>query len=428
MLIEFTVENYRSFSDAQTLSMIASKDSSHPQNVVQEGEFRLLKVAALYGANASGKSNFTKAFAFMNRFVGESATKLNLGDPISGIEPFRLDRQWQTKPSTFAIRVLIRGTEYQYGFSATRERVYREWLQLKREGGRVSSALKREYDPVLGTTQWHLRGELREQASAVAKATRDNSLFLSHAAQMNVAFVKELFLWFRRHFWHFDLATFQAMHLLQQSAERLLEDPRFRERMETMIHDADLGIGGVAAQKEPISFQDMPKELRELFSSTGTLEQYAVRTTHAISGSEETVEFSLEHEESLGTQRFFGMVGRMLNALDDGDVLVVDEFDCSMHPLLTQKLIELFQSNEANSTGAQLVFTTHDSSLMSPALFRRDQIWFSEKNDRCASQLFSLCDIEPAPRKGEAFERNYLAGRYGAVPNFGPAMEDYEIR
>ena len=428
MLIDFTVENFRSFAGAQTFSMIASKDSSYERNLVANGAFRLLKVAALYGANASGKSNLIKSFEFMDRFVGGSATEMNLGDPIPGIEPFRLDRQWHTQPSSFAIRLIIQGTEYQYGFSATRERVQKEWLYFKREGGRETPALVREYDPAVGKTQWHMRGELKEQAQAAVKATRDNGLFLSQAAQMNVEFVKELFLWFRRHFWYLDLSSPPTGFLVQQTAKRISEDQSFRARIEKLVQDADLGIGKLAAQEEEVSLEGAPKEIREWLSVLPKSRHYAVRTFHALRDSGERVEFSLEQDESLGTQRFFGIIGRMLKALDDGDVLVVDELDCSMHPLLTQKFVELFQSSEANRNGAQLLFTTHDSTLMSRSLLRRDQIWFSEKNDKAATQLFSLCDIERTPRKHEAFEKNYLAGRYGAVPSFGPALEDHEVR
>jgi hypothetical protein len=409
--------------------MLASSDSSLAQNVVERGPFRLLKTAALYGANASGKSNLIKAIGFMGRFVGESATKMNLGDPIRGIEPFRLDGEWRTKPSKFAIRMLVNGTEYQYGFSATQERVHREWLNLKREGGRVTPALSREYDAAAEKTQWNLRGELKEQSQAAVKATRDNGLFVSQAAQMNVEFLAELFLWFRDRLWCFDLST-PPIGLVQETAVRVSEDHGFRARVEGLIHDADLGITGVAVKKKPVSAEHATKEypgfwtLWQVFNA----EQYEVHTLHGADGLEEPVEFSLERDESLGTQLFFGIVGRMLAALDHGDVLVIDELDCSMHPLLTRKLLELFQSNEANPNGAQLVFATHDSNLMSPSLLRRDQIWFSEKSDKAATQLFSLSDIERTPRKREAFEKNYLSGRYGGVPNFGPALEDYEIK
>ncbi|MHB1037223.1 MAG: AAA family ATPase [Pirellulales bacterium] len=427
MLIEFSVENFRSFAGTCTLSMIASKDSSHPNSVVETGGFRLLKVGAIYGANASGKSNLVNALGFMERFVTRSATRMNLGDPIAGIEPFRLDRQRRAQPSSFAVRLLIDGTEYQYGFSAAMERVHSEWLRLKREGGRVTSALMREYDAAANETRWHLHGDLKDQARSAMKATRDNGLFLSQAAQMNVEFVNELFLWFRHRLWHFDLST-PPMHLVQQTARRVSEDEDFRRRVERLVHDADLGIGQLAAKKEALSLKDVPKEFHELVSQLPRTEHYDIRTFHDSLDSDEAVEFSLERDESFGTQRFFGIVGQMLRALDNGDVLVVDELDCSMHPLLTEKLVELVQSNEANPKGAQLIFATHDSSLMNPSLLRRDQIWFTEKNDRAATELYSLCDVERTPRKREAFEKNYLAGRYGGVPSFGPALEDFEVQ
>jgi AAA15 family ATPase/GTPase len=135
-------------------------------------------------------------------------------------------------------------------------------------------------------------------------------------------------------------------------------------------------------------------------------------------------------DESNGTQRFFALAGPFLDALAKGTVVVVDELECSMHPLLTRKLIELFQSPEANKSGAQLIFATHDSTLMDPELFRRDQIWLVEKNRRGASELFSLYDFDTKdrPRNTEVFQRNYLAGRYGGVPKFGPTFEDLEFK
>lgn len=177
-----------------------------------------------------------------------------------------------------------------------------------------------------------------------------------------------------------------------------------------------------------MSLDSMPEELRDLFSRLGRVEQYNVQTVHLDQDSGEPIEFSLDEDESNGTKRFIAIAGPIVDALDKGSLLVVDELDCSMHPLLTQKLVELFHSEQSNPNGAQLVFATHDSTLMNPSLFRRDQIWFSEKDSKAATRLFSLCDIDRTPRRQEAFEKNYLAGRYGAVPSFGPALEDYEVK
>lgn len=431
MLIDFTVENFRSFADAQTLSLIASTDSSSGSNVVDGGDFRLLKACAIYGANASGKSNLIKSLRFMKWLVVHSATKLNLGDPIKDVQPFRLDRQWRAKPSELEIRLLLHGTEYRYGFSVTSERVHSEWLERKRPGGRFTQELLREYDPDSGKTQWNLRGALKTQAKAAVAATRDNGLFLSRAAQMNVKLVEELYLWFRNGFLEADLSDWFEMSP-HETAERISEDEGFRLRVERLIRDADIGIAQLATKEEPtIDLDTLPGDVREELSRLKVkLVTYKLRVFHRDRNSGEPIEFSLEKDESQGTQQFLAAIGPTLTALDTGSLLVVDEFDCSMHPLLTWKLVELFQSKEANSKGAQLVFATHDTNLMDPSLLRRDQIWLTERNAAGATQLFSLFDFrdQRSPRKDEAFEKNYLAGRYGGVPNFGPALEDHAIQ
>ena len=194
MLISFTVENYRSFSDEQTLSLEAVKDDTHPDHVVNCGKFSLLKSIAIYGSNASGKSNLLKAFEFMARFVSNSATEMNLGDPITGANYFRLDKARSGMPCSFDIRILLNETEYQYGFSATKERIHDEWLYVTRKGTRSTNPLSRRFDPSTEKTDWKLRGELKSSRDLIEK-TRDNGLFLSRAAEMNVGFVKELFLW-----------------------------------------------------------------------------------------------------------------------------------------------------------------------------------------------------------------------------------------
>jgi AAA15 family ATPase/GTPase len=173
---------------------------------------------------------------------------------------------------------------------------------------------------------------------------------------------------------------------------------------------------------------DYWKSIREFTSQD--VNHPLVTTTHRLNDSEESVTFLMDRDESNGTRRFFGLLGLVLQALDRGDLLVFDELECSLHPMLTRKLIELFQDESVNSKGAQLVFATHDITLMDKNLFRRDQIWLTEKNDRGATELFSLYDFDPAkrPRISEVLAKNYLAGRYGGVPKFGPTFEDLEIK
>ena len=440
MLISFSVENYRSFADEQTLSLEAVKDVAHPDHVVDCGRFSLLKTAALYGANASGKSNLLKAFSFMARFVRASATKMTLGDPIRGADNFRLDKTRAGMPCSFDLRVLLNDTEYQYGFSAMKERVCDEWLYVTRKGTRATNPLFRRFDFSTGKTAWELRGELKG-AKDITDKTRDNGLFLSRAAEMNVAGAKELFLWFTGRLRYLNLAS-PTRWLIIQTVRRMEEDELFRTRVERLVHDADFGIDGLSTESEllvkdledrfsPI-LPNMPKDLIARYkaflgrvASGHPQLRFRVKTFHKLPDSDESVEFSLKKDDSNGTQRFFGVVGAILRTLDTGTLLVVDELDCSMHPHLTYKLVEMFQSAEANPKGAQLIFATHDTNLMTPALFRRDEIWLTEKNAGGATELFSLAEIKSKPRKDDGFEKHYLAGRYGGVPSFGPALEKF---
>jgi hypothetical protein len=260
---------------------------------------------------------------------------------------------------------------------------------------------------------------------------------------MNVGFVKELFFWFTKRFRYWHLTDSSARMLVQRTARRIQKDGTFRARVEKLVHDADFGIDGFSVEPKRLEltidnpFAEADEERRLGFERLRTRMaaldkniRRVAQTRHRITNSQDSVVFSLEGDESSGTQRFFGIIGAIHRALDRGDLLIVDELDCSMHPQLTRKLVEMFHSEEFNPKGAQLIFATHDTNLMTPSLFRRDQIWLTEKTKNGNTELFSLTDIESEkrPRKDEPFEKNYLAGRYGGVPTFGPALEDLGVQ
>ena len=435
MLIQFSVQNYRSFREEQTLSLVAGKDTTHPGSLINcGGKFRLSKVASIYGANASGKSNLVKAMRAMERFVLVSATEMNLGDRIKFVSPFRLDGSTAQEPSQFEIKLLIEGDIFVYGFSATKEQVHDEWLSVQPQGRRKSKWLERSRDKASGAISWAFRGPLKRDEGLLKEKTRDNGLVLSRAAELNIEAVKPLYLWFRNTFGILDLSE-RPTGLGQFTAERMNKDKEFQNRVIRLVREADFGIGSLSVKEEEFMQSipdDAPKKFREILVAlqdlTGDekLTRFSITTDHSLNDGETPISFSLEEDESNGTQRFFALAGPILSALSDGDLLVIDEIDCSMHPLLTRKVIELFQSPEENRNGAQLVFTTHDSSVMDQTLLRRDQIWLTEKRANGATELFSLYDFGASsrPRKDTAFEKNYLAGRYGAIPSFGPFFED----
>lgn len=441
MLIEFRVANFRSFNEEQTISLIASKrDDAHSGNLIMGEKFNLLKAAAIYGPNASGKSNLIKAIHFMKMFILNSATKMNQGDKIRGITPFRLSLDSQKQPSFFEVTIVVDNTRYEYGFSATADRVHDEWLIASPPPPKKRRLwFERRFDPKTNETQWVFRNPFKKADEQILKKnTRDNGLVLSRGAELNIKPLHQVFLWFRENLWVFDLSA-QPLSLMQETARRIRENRAFYKDVLQLIQHADLGIDEIVVAEEPFELKDVPEELKAVVSaltdamtSLGASERglLTVKTLHHLAGLKGYEEFDIQMDESNGTQRFFALAGPFLDALAKGTVVVIDELECSMHPLLTRKLIELFQSPEANKKGAQLIFATHDSTLMDPELFRRDQIRLVEKNRRGASEVFSLYDFDTKdrPRNTEAFQRNYLAGRYGGVPKFGSTFEDLEFK
>jgi uncharacterized protein len=466
MLIEFRVGNFRSFAEPQTFSLVASSDTRHPDNCISFGKLQLVKSAAIYGANASGKSNLIKAISFMRQFVLFSATTMNVGDEIP-VVPFQFDLDLRDKASFFEAAFVVGDVRHQYGFTATSKRVQDEWL-IAYPKGRPQHLLERRFDLNTAQTTWAFRGDLHKEGTLLKERTRDNALVLSRGAEFNVSPLTTVYLWFRQSMSVLDLSM-SPKSLIEQTALRLKEDTVFRdrERVLQMIRDAGVGISDLEVSEEKRSYvlttapTSMVGDVPTSSGYTSTLMSnplnlpivslisgnvisgnvksgaagaaftfppaYTIRSMHrAPSG--ETVKFNFLEAESNGTQRFFALAGLWLDALDQGELLIIDELDCSMHPTLTRKLIELFQAPTANSKGAQLVFSTHDSTLMDLELFRRDQIWIVEKDRSGASRLASLYDFEEKPRNNEAVQRRYLAGHYGGVPVFGPTFEDLELK
>ncbi len=435
MLVEFKVANFRSFNEEQVFSLVASKDTTHPDNLIHAKKLNLLKAAAIFGQNASGKSNLVSALWFIERFVGRSATKMNQGDLIPSVAPFRLTLESKAKPSCFQIKVLIGDALYDYSLSATREKVHDEILTVKLPDSRSAQEwLKREYDSQSGTTKWQFGGPLTGEEELLREKTRDNGLALSRGAELNIKALSELFLWFRKQLYIYDLSL-PPTEFVAMTAERVKEDEVFGTMLSTMIRAADFGIDHIRVAETTRQVEDIPSVIRaelpeKLLKKYLAEKAFSINAIHHLLPSDAEEVFDFMEAESNGTKRFFALAGEILGALKTGKTMVVDEIECSLHPNLVRKLIELFQSPKANDKGAQLVFATHDSTLMDQTLLRRDQIWLVEKNKSGSSQLRSLYDLDPdeRPRNTEAFQRNYLAGRYGGVPKFGPALEDFELK
>lgn len=437
MVIEFKLANYRSINAEQTLSFVAENARRHPDNLISRPGYKLLKATALFGANASGKSNFVQAIAVMREFVRDSATRMNEGDLIEAAEPFRLDPETRGAPSRFEITFVTEDISYTYGFAVTRKRVESEWLTARREKSEAKVCeFRRTFSGTAGEYTWEFDGFKKSDAEQIRDRTLDNMLALSVGPQQKVELLRPAYLYFRDSLQVFDMSK-ESNVLVMLTARLCEKDPAMLYALSSLLSAADTGVEDVRIEGRakldlPDVKKDMPEGVQNFlkavidFTASGAMPLLIRVVSSRRDNRGDVVDFDFEADDSQGTQRFFGMAGQLLVALVTGSLVVVDELDASMHPLLTRRLLEMFQSAEANANGAQLLFTTHDASLLDEDLFRRDQIWLAEKCDN-ASTFFSLADIRPRVRNTESFLRNYLVGRYGGTPHLGLAFDDLSV-
>lgn len=414
MLISFEVANYRSIRARQTLSLVKSKGGeladTNTFTAQAGGGLDLLRSAAIYGPNASGKTNLLRAVRAMKTIVLESATGWKRGDKLPVI-PFRLDPESRAAPSEFEVNFIVDQVRYQYGFAATEQRVHEEWL-FAFPKGRPQRWFERTWRDATQTYDWELGSNLAGEKLLWQKSTRDNALFLSTAVQLNSTQLQPLYDWFRAKLRLAGISSwgpgFSARMCEKNGSKRLLD----------YLHAADLGIDDIRIERKPFDISrlpdDMPNDAKESIlerlASESVLE---ISTTH-IAPNGESVTFELR-DESDGTLKMFAFAGPWLDVLENGYILFIDELHDNLHPKLVQFLVGLFHDKETNPKNAQLVFTTHETSILNQQVFRRDQIWFCEKDAAQSTRLFPLTDF--SPRKGrENLELAYLSGRYGALP------------
>lgn len=424
MLINFSVRNFRTFRERAEWSLVASADKTREEdNVIDVPAFglRLLKSAVVYGANASGKSKLVEAMEYMKNFVRDSSTSGQTGKP-TGVEPFRLNPT-AAAASEFEIQFILEEVLYRYGFEVTATRVEAEWLFMRaakrvRNAPEVELFYRTKQDITFHPKQFGgIVGELVKNA-----AVRENALLLSVAAQFNQPRAVAVLAWFRRVvFLGIGNDTFEkAVTLTALRMDKKLNILQFLE-------DADLDIIDILEGKQPaLAYKQdgVPTATKAQFLDWMQQEQTSVKTVHrAYTDAHEPadlVAFSLLQDESTGTQKMLFLAGPVLDALAAGFILVADELDARLHPNLVCKIVHLFNSKTTNPRNAQLLFNTHDTNLLASGNFRRDQIWFTEKNRYGEATLYSLADFKTDQvRKDDDFEANYVRGKYGAVPYLG---------
>ncbi|HDN25560.1 MAG TPA: ATP-binding protein [Thioploca sp.] len=409
MLLRFGVSNYRSISDYQEVLLAASSLKEHQAQVISvKGlEAKILPAIGIYGANASGKSNVLQAFAFMRRLLLKSHAN---GSATGGIArtPFQLDPEVLKQPSHFDCDVLIDNVRYHYGFVIDDDRVREEWLYAYPSKHR-QVWFHRQYNE---EPTFYFGKCLKGKNKTIKALTRDNSLFLSAAAQNNHQQLSKIYRYFEEHYFF----RLNAEHSFEHFETSYLDNGMMKTQIIEFLKGADTGIIDARIEKREIAVTD--KSIIETIRTAlekGSSEINTLRFGHQSIGGKEI--FLKLGDESRGTLQLLTLLGPLFEALDHSKVIFIDELDTSMHSLLSLQLLKLLNSPISNKGGAQLIFTTHDTNLFDGTVLRRDQIWFTEKDKKGATHLYPLTDIRTRPT--DNFETGYLQGHFGGIPFLG---------
>lgn len=394
MILEFYVSNYLSIKDGLKISFVATslKDSLSESNdmiALSDTGLMLLRSAVIYGANASGKSNVLKAMAFYRHFITDSFKNSQAGEAID-VENFRLNATSIYEPTTMEATFIVGDFIYRYGFEVDSKVVRSEWL-YQRTNKKRAKEIEIFYRTEEETSVHQKSPLLLELVNK--RMVRDNALLLSAAAQFNEPKAVNILQWMN------DIRVIfgNEEEKLWNQAIKSLDDENLRLRITNFAKYADLGIESI------VKIDNRIVSNHRQFDDEG-------RETNNVA-------FSFSGNESEGTIKYFSLSYPIIDALDNGKLLIIDELDSKLHPLLVRKIISLFNSAKTNPKGAQLLFTTHDTFLLSAGMFRRDQIWFTQKDSFGATEAYSL--VEYKVRSNTLFERDYLLGKYGATPIIG---------
>lgn len=396
---EFTVGNYMSFCEKHSIILKPKGISQRSEdNIAPYKYFPVLKSAAIYGANSSGKTNLLNAMAMMCNMIYESV-RLNDGEPLPFL-PFSLQFGKETEPTHFEIVLAENDSRIRYGFEYTYERIESEWLFVKNREGEEKPYFVRDNEGI-GVNE-----KLFSEGSGLEARTNDNRLFISLVAQLGGPMSRELMSMFLG---GINVISGLSSKGYESFTKRsFLSKDEISKKAMQFFTDLQFGFSNIVAKKIDIDSQNFAIDINTIhkrYDESGNIIGDAT--------------FSLE-QESAGTLKMFDMAGPIFDTLEKGSVLVIDELDAKMHPLISEKIIEIFNSKEKNPNNAQLIFTTHDTHLLSSRLLRRDQIWLTEKDQQERTDLYSLMDVVFAdgskPRDDANLEKNYIAGRYGAIP------------
>jgi AAA15 family ATPase/GTPase len=397
ILVEFRVSNYKSFKEMAEFSLVATKDKTNEKGSVSiiDGE-RILRCAAIYGANGSGKSNFISALLYMRFLISFYNRKgAEWGEEE---QTYRLDQTSQKKPIYFEAIFFNEGVRYRYGFEIKQKTIVSEWLFVL-SSSRETKLFTREGSVIEF-------GRNFKEGKAI-KTVRPERLLLTIIAEVdNKSISQSIVDWFG--YTNMASGIYSGIGYTEHVLEHHGGDDK--QKILNLLHRFDVQIADIFINPEradAIDEDDVLIIMRNVYKGSEIVGQ----------------EKFLLSDESDGTRRLVGLAGYLVEALDHGNPIIIDEIEAKLHPLVTRTIIELFNDPEFNDNNSQIVFTTHDTNLLNGHALRRDQIWFTEKDRFGASHIYSLADYKEKPRKDVSHEKNYIKGRYGGIPFIGDINE-----
>ncbi len=419
MLIQFNFKNFKSFRDEVSLDLTATKITEHEDHVTEAANDKLLKVAAIYGANASGKSNVYDAFEYMTYYVDESfkfgdeeERRRKSGDSYQKVTPFLFDGNSRNEETTFEVFYVDNsentGKTYQYGFSLKKDEVVEEWLYSK------AKTARNKYRTIFYRKkgeELEMNGFSKNHVENIKASLNKESLIVSLGSKLRIAKLKKVRDWFLSN----EIVNFgdpaENFFLSRVLPEGFVDRKEVQNNVVEYFASFDEAI-------QDFNIEELPQE-----DEKDNSKSYKIDALHKMGNSGEMVSIPLKQESS-GTLKMFALYPSLKEVLDQGSMLFIDELNARLHPLLVRNIILTFLSPEINTRNAQLIFTTHDIWQFSNELLRRDEIWMVNKNRDGVSELYSLVEFKDEDgnkvRRDEALAKNYLIGNYGAIPALKP--------
>jgi len=397
MLIQFNFKNFKSFKDDSSLDMTATSITEHSYNLISSGDEKYIKVAAIYGANASGKSSIIEAFKFMQEWIIFSFNRTIATQDIP-IKRFAFDIDALKEPAEFEVFFKHKNNEYQYGFSLDNKKICEEWLYLKKDSS------KNTYITLFQRSGEEIKcnSKLLKSVENFIPMVENKTLFLSIISNAKIPYVKDIFEWFLVPVLDYGDINFES-NLIKRISP-FIENEKYQKDLVAFFRSIDIPIEGIIVEK-PKNENDKTK----------------IYLKYLMKDKENYYNMPLS-EESSGIQKMFSLFNYLRGSLNKGMPIFIDQLDAKLHPLLLRYILTMFHDENINKNGAQLIYVTHDNYTLTKDIFRRDQIWFVEKDADLASNLYSLAkykaDDYKKVRKDASYNKDYLLGKYGSIPIF----------